>query len=329
LSTFPLLDLPVERAARLVALDLLDEAAAAVPRLADPADAEALHDLRVALRRLRSVLRAYRPHLASIGKKLRRAIRDLAAETGAGRDSEVALEWLNALPGDALTARERAGLRFLVTRLGERRDAAYQELRAAVAEGFGALRARLAPRLERYDAAVRDEEIVRFGAATGELVAAHAAELEEHLDRVRSPEDETEAHEARIAAKRLRYVLEPLRDERPHVAAIIRRMKALQELLGQLHDTAVLSAELPAALEEAAARRARQAYERALKEGRARRAPADPHPGLLAIGRLLRERRDALHGELAAGWLEGRARPFLDDVASLVSELRGAPAGRD
>ena len=40
-----LLDQPVERAARIVALDLLDKATAARQRLGDPSDNDAVHDL--------------------------------------------------------------------------------------------------------------------------------------------------------------------------------------------------------------------------------------------------------------------------------------------
>ena len=55
---------PPEEGARLLALSFLDQAAQARPRLADPADTEALHDFRVGLRRLRSCLRAYRRRIS-------------------------------------------------------------------------------------------------------------------------------------------------------------------------------------------------------------------------------------------------------------------------
>jgi CHAD domain-containing protein len=53
-----LLDLPAEEAARLIALSLLDRAAAAAARMADPSDPHALHDFRVATRRLVACLQA-------------------------------------------------------------------------------------------------------------------------------------------------------------------------------------------------------------------------------------------------------------------------------
>src|SRR5207244_4645218 len=59
-STQTLLESAPEAAARLLALEALDEALAASERLGDDADSEALHDFRVALRRLRSFFRGYR-----------------------------------------------------------------------------------------------------------------------------------------------------------------------------------------------------------------------------------------------------------------------------
>src|SRR4051794_18063096 len=58
-----LLDLPAEEAARLIALSLLDRAAAAAARMTDPSDPQALHDFRVATRRLVACLQAYRPEI--------------------------------------------------------------------------------------------------------------------------------------------------------------------------------------------------------------------------------------------------------------------------
>jgi len=79
------LDQPVERASRIVALDLLRGVDATRLRLIDPTDIEALHDFRVALRRLRSWVRAFRPYLSSsVGKKDRLRLRRVADATSSG-----------------------------------------------------------------------------------------------------------------------------------------------------------------------------------------------------------------------------------------------------
>ena len=78
-----LLSRPPEEGARLIALSWLDQAAAAFPRLQDPADIEALHDFRVGLRRLRSCLRSLVPEIDLLATSpLTRA-----AQTGAILDS--------------------------------------------------------------------------------------------------------------------------------------------------------------------------------------------------------------------------------------------------
>jgi hypothetical protein len=61
----------------------------------DPLDPEALHDFRVAIRRLRSCIRAYRTELqGSVSKQMQRRLRKLTLATNAGRDAEVHLNRL-------------------------------------------------------------------------------------------------------------------------------------------------------------------------------------------------------------------------------------------
>src|SRR3954453_14260258 len=107
--TAGLLSRSPEEGARLLALSFLDQAAEARPRLADPGDAEALHDFRVGLRRLRGGLRAYAPQLAdTIPGKLARRLKRLAGSTGPGGDTEVQIEWLRAR-SPHLSSHHRAG----------------------------------------------------------------------------------------------------------------------------------------------------------------------------------------------------------------------------
>src|SRR5262249_11008069 len=66
------------RGARVKAIELLDRVRAERVRLDTPDDEEAVHDFRVALRRLRSWLKALAPHLGNKGDRLRRKLGDLA-----------------------------------------------------------------------------------------------------------------------------------------------------------------------------------------------------------------------------------------------------------
>src|ERR1700752_1484631 len=84
-----LLEQPVERAARDVALRLLERAEEERGRLSDGDDPEALHDFRVAVRRLRSWLKAFKqPLRGSVSGKHRGRLRRVAHATNAGRDAE-------------------------------------------------------------------------------------------------------------------------------------------------------------------------------------------------------------------------------------------------
>jgi CHAD domain-containing protein len=323
--TSGLLSRSPEEGARLLALSFLDQAAAARPRLNDPADSEALHDFRVGLRRLRSCLRAYRVYLEDgIPRKLAKRLRRLASSTGPGRDAEVQIAWLRGC-GTDLAAHHRAGLAWLLGRLEEVRRDAYAKATAKVERDFGAIEEKLRPRLTVY----RTEVHLGAGASRATLAEATAGilhvqvtELEAHLADIGDADDEKQAHRARITAKRVRYLLEPFAEEIPQAGPVVKRFKVLQDLLGELHDAHVLELELAAALEIAAAERARKLLEISLAEApddkllRAERRRAR-ESGVIALARLNRARRDRLFEALEADWLEGKAGEFLREVEGL------------
>jgi CHAD domain-containing protein len=68
------------------------------------------------------------------------------------------------------------------------------------------------------------------------------------LGRVETLDDAPLAHRARIRGKRLRYLLEPLRDAPgPSPARALKALKRFQELLGELNDARVAAEVLRAA----------------------------------------------------------------------------------
>lgn len=327
--TGPLLSRPPEESARRLALSYLDQAAAGRARMADPEDDEALHDFRVGLRRLRSCLAAYRDELAdSVPKKLARRLRRLARATGPGRDTEVQIAWLRRA-GKDLAASRRAGLSWLLSRLDQRMAAAQAEMADELAREFAESAAELRRRLAVYRTEIHLDAAGQgptFGARTAEILAGQVGELAHHLARVQHADDEKEAHAARIAAKRLRYLIEPLAGEAAEATRLVQRFKALQDLLGELHDAHVLESELAAALAAAAAERserllaaslAQPADEKLLRAARRRSV----EPGLLALAKANRERRDQLFAELQGGWLGSQAAAFLEEVAGLGEKL--------
>jgi len=234
-----LLDAPADRGARLVLRALLDRARGARKRLGQAGDVEALHDSRVALRRLRSWERAWRPQLEkAVPRRLRVALRALARATNAGRDAEVQLGWLRRAGADLGADRTR-GVAWLSGRLEERRDQAYRAV-SDVGRAFDDLEQALRVRLRRR----RPVATERFGPVMAGLIEQHMERLRQRLAGVRDAGDAAAIHAARIRAKRLRYLLEPLDAYSDRIEPLLDHLRGLQDVLGELHDLHGVQVEL-------------------------------------------------------------------------------------
>jgi CHAD domain-containing protein len=222
-------------AAQVAALHELDGGARA-------GDEDAVHDLRVAARRLRSLLATYRRVLdREVTDPVRDELRWLGTEVGAARDAQVQrarlLARLDAVPSEQvlgpvrrrgeleLQERTRSGLGRLQTAVGsERYDRLLTSLDGyAVAlplsAGRDASAADVVPRLVG-----RQVRRVRRAAAAAALAAGDA--------RL-----ETALHEVRKAAKRARYAAESAGPVAGRPAArLAARMRELQDLLGEHQD---------------------------------------------------------------------------------------------
>jgi len=310
---------PAPQGARRLLLDLLDGAAAARSRLDDPADAEALHDFRVAVRRLRSALRTYAGDVgAAASPRNRRRWRAVAGGTGAGRDAEAQGDWLDAaLP--TLVPAARPAARTLLARLRERREREAEAVGES-ARRFERLAARLREDLASYT--VRLDETaapILFGEVAAARVRDLAGELAAALGNIGGAADEPGAHAARIAGKRLRYALEVAA---PGARRELGRLRELQDLLGELHDVHGL-------IRRATRRARRQADERARLLGDAvlehgtgsaefhHLARRGARPSWWPLLDALRARRDALYQRLSEDWLDGGEKAIAGVVAGL------------
>lgn len=232
--TAELLDRPAVAAASTVALAYLDDAVAAAERLGDRSDSEALHDFRVAIRRLRLTVRAYPGVHEAIPKKHRGRLRKLARATNAARDAEVQVAWFTS-HANRFTAAERAALGPLRARLRARRRkelaATEQKLRQRFVKIERKLRRRLAAL--REDAGAHEPSFRAVAAAT---LVQHARELRARLSKTSPSSAAEELHATRIAAKRLRYLMEPVEPGLPTGNRLTLRLKDLQDLFGELTD---------------------------------------------------------------------------------------------
>lgn len=203
---------------------------AAVPRVVHSADDAAIHDLRVAIRRLRTLLKMSRKLFGRWqADVVRRSFADVMRATGDLRDEEVLEETL------ANASHHPAFEGWL-----ERRKARERKLRQAVVA-----------RLERGDldrARVllkallvfpvkpeRDIELARFARRTVER-ARRGVEARRDV----TVDDVEGLHALRIAYKELRYSIELLSDALPIDArALLEPATVFQKRLGEIHDVDV------------------------------------------------------------------------------------------
>jgi CHAD domain-containing protein/CYTH domain-containing protein len=336
-SAFPpqLLDEPAPRAARIVALELLRVAGVARARLDDDDDADALHDFRVAVRRLRSWLRAVRPCMGDgVPAKRRRQLRRVARRTGGARDTQVYLAWLHDRP-DLRRGRRAVGVRWLVDRLereGEDGDASRV---ADAARLFDRLHEPLADALATYTITCRVDSPRPpiMAAALAPLVRDHAGSLRQRLAALRTADDDAAVHGARIAGKRLRYLLEPFAERVEGAPELVERLRTLQGLLGDVHDAHELAARVAVATDEAAAEQTRHEAG-AGPDGDAGKGAeprdgrsGDPRAGLLAVSSATRARGEERFAELAGAWLGDGADGFLADAAAVADRLAARGGG--
>jgi CHAD domain-containing protein len=192
------------------------------PKVYAAGDPDEIHQVRVAARRLRALLRAARPLITDErAEPLRAELGELGRALGPARDADVFAAYLRdeaeSMDGDA------PALDLLVARIEEERQAAYAAARAAIdAPGHLLLLEKLADFIHTAQIAdtsldeVVDRELDRFRKAAKDVGS-----------------DES-LHAARIRAKRVRYAAEAAGKKK-----LVDRMKKLQDAAGEHQDAAV------------------------------------------------------------------------------------------
>lgn len=281
---------PAVRVTAEIALNYLDQASQAHGRLQAGGDAEALHDMRVALRQLRSTLKAYSDCLTQVTRKQKKKLKRTAQATNAARDSEVQLAYLHIwLP--QMQADRKPGGQWLEQQLRQRRAQAYTHSHQVLQAGF----VKLALRLKRQLAAVPETaRSAAFGARLAQELHSTGETFRRRLQRLTVHEDDADLHAARIAGKRLRYLITPLSRRLGQVTALLSALKAVQDLLGEYHDMMVFENTLleyaPAAVGESVCRNLRE-----VAQGKEPpQLNLDLLPGLYHLGGLMARRKQAL-----------------------------------
>ncbi len=188
-----------------------------------------VHDLRVALRRCRSLAERFsdlNPH--PVWRHLRKASRDLLQGLAELRDTQVIEEWVRRLGLD----KGPAGAAFMSSLEVQRRHARHSA-RKALADFPGKRWKRWSRRLPKRAARIHasQEHFAR-------LALRRLTEARERERYWRKSKSRQAAHRLRIALKRLRYSVESFLPEQQ--APWGADLKRLQGLLGDVHDLDVL-----------------------------------------------------------------------------------------
>jgi CHAD domain-containing protein len=207
-------------------------------RLGD--DIEALHDMRVATRRLRAALSLFADVLPETALKAREDLGWVGQGLGAVRDLDVQIEQLDGWL-DAAEPEDRDALASLRALLDEQRNTA----RAAMLEMLDSRR--YEGFVSRFGRTLRARHLARSGSAAQPALALAPDLIETRFRSVRKAGNrigpETPAsdyHRLRIRCKRLRYALEFLGDLYPgRTQPLISRLVAVQDLLGKHQDADV------------------------------------------------------------------------------------------
>ena len=206
----------------------------------DFSDIEGVHAMRVATRRLRSALRDFLPLMSKRPlKRVRKELKQLADRLGAVRDQDVAIVALERLKDEAEIKLIKAGIEKLLEERSVLREAARARLTAALADGgdFDDLRGRYAPAIDEAARRKKSKRTISFNEAGREAVADSLRDLIDLGASLYEPFKTEALHEARIAAKRLRYAVELfVHCWGERIAPFAAEIAEMQSFLGEVHD---------------------------------------------------------------------------------------------
>lgn len=148
--------------------------------------------------------------------------------------------------------------------------------------------------------------------------------LDSALARIDGAEKADDVHRARIAAKRLRYLLEPL-GEREGVAESVRQLRSLQRQLGDARDAHRIATRLIREIGEHAARDARGRALRSaglvLRDDAEPQRPIGSRSALTDLARRAQLAREAAYAEYATHWQDGELAAFAERIEGIAARV--------
>ena len=223
-------------------LEQIEEMIAQEPRAWEGLDPEGVHKMRVATRRLRSALRAFKKVLPASVRGFNGEFKWLAAVLGGVRDLDVAMgnlpHFLSELPPE-----DAAHLDVCQQYLADQWQEERRRLLACLVSGrYGRLKADFAQLVERGPSVRTMETLgsLTVGDAAQLLIGKRYRGVLRRGRAITSASRDESLHALRIRCKQLRYLLEFFR---PAYGGLLKaettRLKKLQDVLGEFQDACV------------------------------------------------------------------------------------------
>ncbi|WP_306590851.1 CHAD domain-containing protein [Geothrix sp. 21YS21S-4] len=204
-------------------------------------ETEALHQVRVAARRLGAVLDLVDPEAYPGLKGRRRALKNLVDLLGLPRELDVHAATLEARLAEAKTPTQAAVLEHLLEGL----ERARAKARRAMRRGLEDLRLPDLRRLLDVPSLPHPFQHASLQESAWACLATRAEAALGDLASLSIQEDASALHKARVRIKKLRYAVEALEAAFADVPeGLLKDLRALQTALGDHHDLAVLEAHL-------------------------------------------------------------------------------------
>lgn len=196
---------------------------------------EDLHEMRVATRRLRAILRAARPLLVPAwSEALRHELEWLGEVLGPARDLDVQVNYFQE-EAAALESRDRKPLERFIAHLRSEREQRQQALLNALkSERYFEL-------IRNLTRAAHEPAVVPSTVSLSDIATGAFTKLRKAVRKLRSAPTDSDLHRLRIQTKRARYAAELAETCSSHSAKrFIVQARLFQEVLG-LHQDAVMA----------------------------------------------------------------------------------------
>lgn len=318
-DTFSIRGVSADARTREAAVAILKAKAKAMFKLEAAAgsgkDVEALHDMRVASRRLREALRIFRPLCRRNALKRHLGlVRSVTRTLGAARSFDVSVGLLEAYAAKGTDPQAAEAAAFMLARgRAGRQRARKRMVRRLNALKLGAARRGMVAFFEDQKGRVQArrggiDPDRRLAENARPLIAKRLEAVFEHREGIRDEARTDLLHRMRIAAKKLRYAMETLR-----VAfgegfdAAYGLVEQAQEMLGRIHDLDVIIATVEDTRIELEAKRSTRALS----------------PGMAKLAADLRLERGGLYGQFMVFIQQHDRQSLTDQILGALAADRG------